>query len=459
MFTWWIEKNFGLNIVCLRAKTKTQLSPGGHDGWLSVNDINLSADIHTFHVATYQRGTKMQEIELCIDSEIEEILKASPEQEEKEKEGMYKLNKPKNKLKNIHSKTLVGTDGTQETILIKDVKKYKMLLKKNDRLTADVRDQIKKVTKDNHILKKQIENNTKREETERKQLEGEKQALLKTSRGLNKEVEQKNNKAISNNRCTEKSREELEQKRQVDALILNLKTELANVKTEREEIQTNLGEEVRTWKNNHTRVCQLKEDEVRELKEENSALLREKGKRGRNKRDSRLRLQRDKELEGTFQILLEESQKEILNLESERDSHKTAADKYRAEREKVKLAVEEQKIIQETLKSEYEQKASDALYQITTLTNTLKQSEEQNHKLLEENNKLKRELTRNKYPNIKSDNNNSTEGNIVNSGVISTYPPILSQGSQNEHSPSYHKISSLITSVQGTDLRILTIIV
>ncbi|KAI6660819.1 hypothetical protein LOD99_13546, partial [Oopsacas minuta] len=35
---------------------------------------------------------------------------------------------------------------------------------------------------------------------------------------------------------TEKSREELEQKRQIDALILNLKTELANVKTEREEI-------------------------------------------------------------------------------------------------------------------------------------------------------------------------------------------------------------------------------
>ncbi|KAI6646094.1 hypothetical protein LOD99_9541 [Oopsacas minuta] len=56
---------------------------------------------------------------------------------------------------------------------------------------------------------------------------------------------------------TEKSREELEQKRQVDALILNLKTELANVKTEREEIQTKLGEEVRTWKNNHTYVCQL----------------------------------------------------------------------------------------------------------------------------------------------------------------------------------------------------------
>ncbi|KAI6659557.1 hypothetical protein LOD99_14480 [Oopsacas minuta] len=43
---------------------------------------------------------------------------------------------------------------------------------------------------------------------------------------------------------------------------------------------------------------------------------------------------------------------------------------------------------------------------------------------------------------------------IVNSGVISTYPPILSQGSQNEHSPSYHKISSLITSVQGKGVHI-----
>ncbi|KAI6661292.1 hypothetical protein LOD99_10071 [Oopsacas minuta] len=50
--------------------------------------------------------------------------------------------------------------------------------------------------------------------------------------------------------------------------------------------------------------------------------MREKGERGRNREDSRLRLQRDKELEGRFQNLLEESQKKILNLQSEVDSYK-----------------------------------------------------------------------------------------------------------------------------------------
>ncbi|KAI6660143.1 Serine/threonine-protein kinase 24 [Oopsacas minuta] len=96
------------------------------------------------------------------------FLEKKEKEKEKEKEGVDKLNKRKI----VYSNKLVGTDGTQENILIEDSKK-----EENDELANYLRDQIKKLTRANHKLRKQIENNAKMEETRRKQLEDEKQVL------------------------------------------------------------------------------------------------------------------------------------------------------------------------------------------------------------------------------------------------------------------------------------------
>ncbi|KAI6660648.1 hypothetical protein LOD99_10379 [Oopsacas minuta] len=124
----------------------------------------------------------MPEIKLAIDCEKEELLKEffEKKEKEKEKERVDKLTKPKI----IHSKTLVRTDETQKIIPIEDSKKVE-----NDKLTSYLREQIKKLTKDNHNLKKQIEENTTIEETRRKKLEVEKQALLKCEKVLKEELD------------------------------------------------------------------------------------------------------------------------------------------------------------------------------------------------------------------------------------------------------------------------------
>ncbi|KAI6660637.1 hypothetical protein LOD99_10369 [Oopsacas minuta] len=102
----------------------------------------------------------MPEIKLAIDCEKEELLKEFFEKKEKEKEKEGKI------------------------IPIEDSKKVE-----NDKLTSYLRDQIKKLTRANHNLKKQIENNAQMEETRRKQLEDEKQALLKCEKVLKEELD------------------------------------------------------------------------------------------------------------------------------------------------------------------------------------------------------------------------------------------------------------------------------
>ena len=93
--------------LAARFQTETQMSAGEHDGLLIVDDINLTADVHSFYVAPTQIGAKMQKVELAIDDE-KEIAKEVTEAVVGEKGGEEKLKKPN--LKERFAK-FVLTDG------------------------------------------------------------------------------------------------------------------------------------------------------------------------------------------------------------------------------------------------------------------------------------------------------------------------------------------------------------
>lgn len=120
--------------------------------------------------------------------------------------------------------------------------------------------------------------------------------------------------------------------------------ELASVRTERERVEVRLETEVKNWQNEHENINKVnvtlsKENEsltgnlalirkeVKDLEDRNFALVREI----RNKEDAKLQQagKQDNAFAGKFKNLLEESQKKIQNLQSERDSYKAATYKYR----------------------------------------------------------------------------------------------------------------------------------
>ena len=136
----------------------------------------------------------------------------------------------------------------------------------------------------------------------------------------------------------------MEQKKQTDALVAKLIADLASAKTEREREEVRLETEVKNWQNKHENIHKvnitlgkeneslkgnlaLNRKEIKDLEDRNFALVREI----KNKEDAKLQQaeKRDSEFEGKFKNLLEESQKKIQNLQSERDTYKTATYKYR----------------------------------------------------------------------------------------------------------------------------------
>ena len=118
--------------------------------------------------------------------------------------------------------------------------------------------------------------------------------------------------------------------------------ELTSVKSQRERVEM----EVTSWQTRHEEIKKvnitlgkengsLKGDlalirkVVKDLEDTNFALVREIKTRD----DTKLQQteKRDNEFEGKFKNLLEESQKKLQNLQSERDTYKTATYKYRGE--------------------------------------------------------------------------------------------------------------------------------
>ena len=164
----------------------------------------------------------------------------------------------------------------------------------------------------------------------------------------------------------DKSREELEYKKQIDSIIEKLKGELTNSRAERENVEKTLGAEARKWHNNYDNLYKLKDtvdkendilkrelDQLKKqfvsaltklherstggdrLEERQAVLLREKEEAVKERDEARTKQQltekRSKDLESRIQNLLDESQKKIQNIQMERDSYKAAAYKYKSE--------------------------------------------------------------------------------------------------------------------------------
>ena len=192
-----------------RFQAETRMSVGEHDGLLSVNDINLSVDVHTFYVADIQRNAKMQRIELAIDDEaeelkereepvfVEEVVDKGHKGDKGDKGEEEKAKKPKNldlkkKLSKIVGNNLDGEWNARDAQAGEAKKQIRSLQKENEKHSqreAELREQNKKLSADCSKYKKHVETLSKSKEDKRSQLEAEKQVLTNTISALKKKLE------------------------------------------------------------------------------------------------------------------------------------------------------------------------------------------------------------------------------------------------------------------------------
>ena len=176
-----------------RFQAETQLSVGEQDGLLSVNDINLSAEVHSFYVAQPRIDSKMQRVELAIDDEAEELkLREEPEpapaaEEAGDKGEPEKIKKSKSRdLKKKLSSTVDNSNERDSNVKDGDAKKQmRHLQKENEKLSADC-----------SKYKKQLDILNKCKDSKREQLEAEKLALKNTINALKRELDKKQSSSL-----------------------------------------------------------------------------------------------------------------------------------------------------------------------------------------------------------------------------------------------------------------------
>ena len=182
-----------------RFQAESRLSAGEQDGLLSVNDINLSAEVHSFYVAETKINAKMQIIELAINDEAEELKKREELVVVEEVGGKAEAETPKkSKSQDLKKKLSRKVDNNQEGDwnardgeAKKQIKSLQKENEKHSQREAELREHNKKLSADCSKCRKQVETLSRDKEAKRRQLEGEKLALTNTIKALKRESELK----------------------------------------------------------------------------------------------------------------------------------------------------------------------------------------------------------------------------------------------------------------------------